>query len=364
MTQDFRVPVRKGFAIPMILLVIVVLTVGVAAGFTMMTGERRSVADSKAAVTAFSLAQQGLETFMAKRDSLGFTSKPPGLKDSARITFSNGYADVISNRIVTPTSLVGGYYAIRSTGVLTSGTMTGTPDAVRTVVQIAKWQPSQIQILGAVTSLTGFYKAGTAGDINGADACGDSATRTGTNVDSTYGYGYNGQGIQSARGNPAIDTIPPDSIHIDWANILNANVIAPTITIPPGSMPTPTQWADTMYWPTILVKNGYNNTFTLGAQGRGTIIVQGNLTIGASDSWRGIILAGGQLISGGNSDFNGAITSGLNTKIPGVTVLTPSFQANGTKSYYYNSCAVAKAMSAMGATVRLSNAWMDNWTKY
>lgn len=364
MTPRLTLNSRQGFAIPLILLVIVVLTVGVAAGFTMMTGERRSVADSKAAVNAFSLAQQGLETFMAKRDSLGLTAKPPGLKDSVRISLTGGYADVISNRLITPTNLVGGYYSIRSTGVLTSGTMTGTPDAVRTVVQIAKWQPSQIQILGAVTSLTGFYKAGTAGDINGADACGDSATRTGTNVDSTYGYGYNGQGINSARGNPPIDTIPPDSIHIDWANILNASVIAPTITIPPGSMPTAAQWADTLFWPTILVKNGYNNTFSLGANGRGTLIVQGNLTIGASDSWRGIILAGGQVNSGGNSDFDGAITSGLNKKIPGVTVLTPSFLANGNKSYYYNSCTVAKAMSAMGAAVRISNAWMDNWTKY
>jgi hypothetical protein len=364
MKQDLQVPAKKGFAIPMILLVIVVLTVSVAAGFTMLTGDRQSVSDSKAAVTAFTIAQQGLEIFMAKRDSLGLTAKPPGLKDSVRIALSDGYADVISNRLITPTNLVGGYYSIRSTGVMTSGTMTGTPDATRTVIQIAKWQPAQIQILGAVTSLTGFYKAGTAGDINGADACGDSTTRTGTNVDSTYGYGYNGQGIQSARGNPPIDTIPPDSIHIDWANILNSSVIAPTITIPPGSMPTAAQWADTLFWPTILVKNGYNNTFTLGANGRGTLIVQGNLTIGASDSWRGIMLVGGQLTSGGNSDFDGAITSGLNKKIPGVSVLTPSFLANGTKSYYYNSCTVAKAMSAMGAAVRLSNAWMDNWAKY
>lgn len=355
---------KPGFAIPMMLIVIVVLTVSVAAGFALMTRERQSVSDQKSRTTAFSLAQQGLEIFMAKRDSLGFTAKPPGAHDSTRITLSGGYADVISDRIVTPTNLVGGVYALRSTGVLTSGTMTGTPDAVRTVLQLSKWVPSQIEILGAVTSLTGFYKAGTAGDINGADACGDSATRTGTNVDSIYGYQFNGQGDRSAHGNPAIDTIPPDSIHIDWANILNGSVIAPTITIPPGSMPTSTQFADVNYWPTILIKNGYNNTYTLGANGRGTLIVQGNLTIGGSDSWQGIILAGGQVISGGNSDFDGAITSGLNSKIPGVTVLNPSFYANGTKSYYYNSCTVSKAMSALGSMVSTSNAWVDNWVKY
>lgn len=355
---------RKGFAIPLVLMVIVILTVLIVSGFTLLNGERRSVADQKAQMTAYSIAEQGMETFMSRRDSLGLTARPPGLKDSVRLTFSNGYADVISDRIITPTNLIGGMYAIRSRGVLTSGTMAGTPDAMRTVLQIAKWQPAQIEILGAITSLTGFYKAGTAGDISGTDRCGDSTTRTGTNVDSVYGYQYNGQGIKSASGNPAIDTIPPDSIHIDWVNILNGNVIAPTITIPPGSMPTNTQFQDTLYWPTILIKNGYANNYNLGVVGRGTLIIQGSLTIGGSDGWSGIILAGGSVNSGGNSDFDGAITAGLNLKIPGVAVPSPSFYANGTKSYYYNSCTIQKAMSAMGAQVVLKNAWVDNWVKY
>ena len=354
---------RLGFATPMMLLVIIVLTVSVAAGFSLMTAERRSVSDMKSRTTAFSLAQQGLEIFMAKRDSLGFTAKPPGAYDSARITLTGGYADVISNRIITPTNLVGGIYAIRSTGVLTSGTMTGTPDAVRTVLQLSRWQPAQIEILGAVTSLKGFYKSGTAGDISGIDACGDSATRTGTNVDSTTGYYGSGQVERSANGNPPIDTIPSDSVHIDWAGILGGGVISPTITIPPGSMPAQTAFSDPNYWPTILIKNGYTGTYSLGVQGRGTMIVQGSLTIGASDSWEGIILAGGKVTSGGNSDFNGAITTGLNSKV-GQSVPIPSFEALGTKGYYYNSCTVSKAMSALGAAVSMRNAWVDNWVKW
>ena len=355
---------RLGFATPMMLLVILVLTVSVAAGFSLMTGERRSVSDQKSRTTAFSLAQQGLEIFMAKRDSLGFTTKPPGAHDSVRITLTGGYADVISDRVVTPTNLVGGIYAIRSTGVLTSETMTGTPDAVRTVVQLSKWQPAQIEILGAVTSLKGFFKSGTSGDINGADRCGDSTTRTGTNVDSTYGYQYNGQGVNSAKGNPPIDTIPSDSVHIDWSNIINGSVISPTITIPPGTMPTSTQFLDPNYWPTILIKNGYTGTYNLGTAGRGTLIVQGNLTLGGSDAWEGIILTGGVFTSGGNSNFDGAITSGLNAKIPGQNPGTPSFYANGTKDYYYNSCSISKAMSALGSAVPFPNAWVDNWVKY
>ncbi|HXN75012.1 MAG TPA: hypothetical protein VN876_00155, partial [Gemmatimonadaceae bacterium] len=63
----------------------------------------------------------------------------------------------------------------------------------------------------------------------------------------------------------------------------------------------------------------------------------------------------------GNNGIQGATVSGLNT-ILGTYV--PTSTANGTKSYNYNSCEVAKATMSSGALVTLRNTWVDNWVEY
>src|SRR5256886_16298335 len=92
---------RRGFAIPIAILVIAVLTIMIAGGFSLVSAERRSVADQKSQISAFRIAEQGLEIFLIRRDSLltaqmgagGYRqgSLPEG---SARLTFTGrgGYA--------------------------------------------------------------------------------------------------------------------------------------------------------------------------------------------------------------------------------------------------------------------------------
>jgi len=116
---------RRGFAIPVAILVILVLTIMVAGGFSLVSAERRSVADQKSQISAFRIAEQGLEIFLVRRDSLmkdkpGYT-KVPGAADSIRISMTGGYADVTLTRLRAPRGNQAGLYVVRSKGVETAG---------------------------------------------------------------------------------------------------------------------------------------------------------------------------------------------------------------------------------------------------
>lgn len=347
---------RTGFAIPAAILVILVLTVAIAAGFSIAMAERRSAEDQKAQITAFEMAEQGMEVFLLNRGSLGFTTIPPGAQDSTRITFTGGYADVVMTRIRVAQKSLPGLYVIHSRGVQTRGVYAGTPQGVRIVAEYALWNPAAMKVSAGWAALAGLRKNGNAGSISGTDGCGDSAAVAGVSVPSVPGY----IGPTSpVSGSPPVDTTLADSVPLNWPAIVNGTAINPTLTIPPGSWPS---FADTSYYPVIKV----NGDFTIPSSGRGTLIVTGSLTINGSTSWNGILLVGGKLTSNGNNGIAGTTLSGLNVKL-GLYVpsSTDSIStANGTKSFSYNSCSVARALLSLGALIPLPNTWVDNWGTY
>jgi len=59
---------RRGFAIPFAILVIAVLTIMLAGGFSLVSAERRSVSDQKSQISAFRIAVQGLEIYLVRAD--------------------------------------------------------------------------------------------------------------------------------------------------------------------------------------------------------------------------------------------------------------------------------------------------------
>ena len=98
------------------------------------------------------------------------------------------------------------------------------------------------------------------------------------------------------------------------------------------------------------------------SDGRGTLIVTGDLTISGSLHWDGIVLVGRTLTADGNNTVLGATISGLNV-IFGETV-PASDVGNGTKTYQYDSCAVAAAANRFSALVLIPNTWIDNWASW
>ena len=350
---------REGFAIPAAILVIAILSVSLAASFSLIISERRGVEDQKAQVSAFVLAEQGLETFFIKRDSLGFKTIPPGVREGPiRLYLNGGYADVELDRIRPPTGSLSGMYIVRSRGTQTRGAVGGTPAGVRTVAQYALWEPASIDVEAGWTAITGVSKNGASGSFLGKDACGDSAAVAGVAVPQVPGFNR----PQSADSTEYIGPTVNDAaraVEVDWAGILGGSALTPTVVIPPDPIPT---WTDTTYYPTIYVNQDVVSAQALN-NGRGLLIVKGNLDTGngSNFNWKGIVLVGGDLTGNGNNNVSGAIISALNAKL-GITV--PINTVNGTKTYQYNSCEVAKALMQIGALVPLNNTWVDNWIEY
>jgi hypothetical protein len=355
---------RRGFAIPVAILVIMVLTIMVAGGFSLVSAERRSVADQKSQISAFRIAEQGLEIFLVRRDSLmigkpGYTKVPGAVPDSVRIPMSGGYADVTLTRIRPVIGSQSGLYVVRSKGVETTGAYAGTPQGVRTVAQYVLWEPAPMQVLAGWTALSGLQKNGGAGTLGGIDVCHDSAAVAGVAVPLSPGY----SGFSVAVGNPPVDSIVDGDVDIDWNAIINQNSIQPTITIPPGSWPKAAleaAYADSnsTYYPIIRIDLP---DYALESSGKGMIIAKGHITLNGSTGWKGVILVGDDIKSNGINEVEGATISGLNELLG--TYVGVSL-AEGTKKYNYSSCEVAKATTTMGALVTLRNTWVDNWVEY
>jgi Tfp pilus assembly protein PilX len=353
-----RMQGTRGAALPMALLMMVVLTLLVAVGFAAASSEARMNANDDASVAVFPLAETGLEVFLAKRDSFGFTSAPPAASESTRVTQKGGYADVVLTRVRNDVAAGRYGYMIRSHGVSTAMSLSGTARAERTVAEYAVWQTGTMNVLAGWTSLSGIVKNGTSGTLTGDDGCaGAQPSVAGVSVPTDPGYsGPTGP----VSGNPPILNLGTTAeavaaTKIDWDGIVNHDAIQPDITIPPGSWPAS---FPANYWPVIKMVGDWS----LPGPGHGTLIVTGNMSISGSDMWDGVVLVGGNLTSNGNNTVEGAVVSGLNVGLG--QSLPPSSIGNGTKTYQYNSCNVAKAMSKMGQLVGYTNAWVDNWPTY
>jgi hypothetical protein len=364
---------RRGFALPMTILVTVVLSAALTAAFLATASETTTNISIRGQSRAFMVAQMALERYLQAPDTM--TTCPTC--DTLRTTpLVETYAKAVDSdsAYITVTRIrhqsgrtIPAVYFIQSRGVdkrfKLGGRLSGI-DAERSVGLYAQWNTNTMQVLSAWTSLTGLQKVGTAGLLSGIDECGQMPTIAGTAV----GKGdldYKGH-TSWAQGSPPIDTskTPAElaaSMQIDWNSIINGNSIVPDFTVPDQAFPE-AGWfvSDTTRWPIIRIKT----PFILPHKGRGLLIIDGDFTIDGSNMWDGIILVGGKLTSNGNNTVAGAVVSGLNVLLPNAPPIDASTfndsQANGNKTYQYNSCKVARATKALQRYRVLANTWADN----
>jgi hypothetical protein len=351
-----RVQSERGVALGMVVLVTLVLAVMLAAGFAGMSSERRVIANDEASSDAFLLAQNGLELFIAKRDSFGFMASPPAASESTRATFGGGYVDVVLQQVRSDTVNHRYGYVIRAHAVRTDPALSGTPPGERTVAEYAAWQIGTMHVLSGWTSLTGLQLNSTSATLTGNDGCNMMAPVAGVAVPTSPGYVGPATAV---TGNPPVLYLGTQqqavqATHLDWNGIVNQHALRFDYVIPPAS------WTSINFtnWPIIEVVGD----FTLPGAGQGTLIVTGNLTISGNNMWQGVILAGGNLISNGNNTVDGAVVSGLNVQF-GATLPIASV-GNGTRTYQYNSCNVTSAMTRLGKLVPYTDVWVDNWPTY
>ena len=350
---------RRGATLPMTIIVIALMGVAVAITYARLSSERRITGDGQAQVNAFTVAQSGLNDYMAGRNA-----KPPASQDTTYTTLSGGTA-VVSLRMLreSTTTLLPAVYVVTSRGTNTTAKSydSRTPPAVRTVATYALWVPAPLDLDGAFTSLSGINKNGTSGVFSGVDHCAGTGNPAIPGVAVPNGT-YTGP-MDPIAGSPPDDPsyigsggtggTAKDEVDIDWAGIiagtyLPANYITPT-------WPTAAQFLN---WP-ILRANG---DYTLAGSGKGILIVTGNLTMSGGDQWEGLVLVGGTVTSNGNNSVYGAVVSGLNVKL-GVAV-PQSAIANGNKTFQYDSCNLVRALGQQGSFQRVRNGWTDTWSSY
>jgi type II secretory pathway pseudopilin PulG len=364
---------RRGFALPAALLVVVLLTLLIAGTFTRARGELRAGADQSAQTKAYVVAQMGLEQFMLAHKSAGevadTTISAPGMNGEAHVSMTLVRAgDPVTNRAPI--------YVVRSRGVSFDPAFPGTPQAEHTVTQYAPWVSADIDVPGAIIDLAGVWKSGTSGTISGVDECGNKAPiaavsvpnnwaalsgsfKTTTNPDGTTTIGpFTGDPVAASLG--SVEDAA-NSVKVDWAGILNGTAVVPDVEIPGDPWPSAAEWADPNFWPVIKVNGDYD--LQPGQDGRGTLIVTGNLTVKGSNVWDGIMLLGGTMIGNGSNTVSGGIISGLNQKIAPGSVPPADF-LNGKKTIKFNSCYIESAKKGMQGLVDMPNTWADNWATY
>ncbi len=369
-----RLSNRDGFALPMAILMSAVMAAALAASFVATSGEFTTNAAARGQTRAYNLAESGLEQFMVRRNESGWCTNcvsDPAVADSewTRVTLTGGYADVVAVRVRPVVGTTNAMYFIRSTGVDTSKQALNAAGsgvrATHTVGMYATWNTATINVQAAWVSLSGLNKNGT-GLISGVDQCGAKASVAGVMVDKGD---LHIQGNSFApEGNPPVDTSNTfdqlkSRTNIDWAGIMGGSIAA-DYTIPGNSFPAASVFdADPNFWPVIRI---HTNNYSLPNHGRGMIIADSNFVISGSNMWDGIVLIGGQLTSNGNNTTAGATLSGLNFLIGGTpsTSSVDDSDANGQKTYVYNSCNVDKAASKLKRYAALPNTWMDNLASY
>ena len=293
---------RRAFALPTVILVMLILVGALASGFGMLTSERGADDAAIQSQAAAALAETGLQQGLRNRPGLGL-SAVPGASDSVRLALTGGYADIVTTRLRAASGTTVAAVAVPDvpgySGSLTP--LTGTP---------------KVQSLGATAAA-----ASTTVPFDWADIVSGNAI-TPDFLSDYLGNGFPTTGWFASNGS-------------SW----------PTIIVNNGPSP--------------------NREFTLSSFGRGLLIVYGDLRLnGNSAGWNGIIITGGKIRSNGSNQVSGATITGLNVKLGYAVTATDVDELMGTKRYLYNSCNVGSALNSLGALRVYQNSWANTFPSY
>lgn len=352
-------PRREGFALTMVLLVMIVLTGGVLTAYSLTTTEHLKTDDRREQVSAFLLAQEGLHRFIAESQGV----RPSDQACAEYGDLDGGDAEVCSYLLRAAVGDEPELWVIRSSARRTGGNLAHLPDAERSVAQIAYWDAADMDVKAGLTSLGGVDKNGNSGVVSGIDECGEKGALPALAIPENPKYDDKfPKVLETGPGQDRIDYIGTDpedaaqSVNIDWKGIVDGKALTPDEEYKGGSWQPPTTKKE---WPILK----YNGNLAGAPKGKGILIVTGDLILnGGQVDWQGIILVGGSLTSNGNNTMSGATLVGLNALL-GQKVKASELDAtlNGTKQIRYNSCHVSKALEAYSSLVPVSNAWMDSW---
>lgn len=352
-----RLRLTDGFALPLTVFVLTLITIMLAAIMVQVQVDRRIAESSGDVVDALSIAESGLDRYITHYDTL--PNRPPD-GDSLRINVAGGYADVRAYVAQRPAdSILGIMYVLRSTGRLIKPTQGADPQAVRTVAQYAEWQYGTMPVLGALTAINDLRKPCGPGGcdgtklLDGFDQCIPAMpAKPGLRIPN----GPNPLGPPEVipfklEANNASEVA--NQTDIDWASVITGNW-DPDYT----SLVNLNTWSS--YW--------ISGSVTVSdMSGTGLLVVDGDLTTtGSLFDWHGVVLVGNRIIvQADTTHIRGAAVTGLKQ------LTAPPNPSNGewglAGTHYqvtYYSCNVRKAFTAFTGFAPIPNGWMDNWAAY
>ncbi len=355
----------RGFALPLTIFLIAILTLMLGATFTRAATENRIAAGTKSAVDALFVAQSGLEKYFGQ-DFAAWNR--PLLQDSMRLDVPGGWAWVVPDVLITPADTMHDFrYIIRSTGYVENPSQPGDALASHTVAQFADWQTAWLDApSAALIAANGLEIQSNNVEVDGRDQsnalCADDpllppgfgarlpASRNGRLDDAVY------------RGSPTRLTLgTPESVarlvNMDWTAIRSGEFI-PDYTSPQSGL--------TGNFPSQLVAGNYTETLT-NFSGEGLLIVTGDLRASAGSwYWRGVILVGGAArIEADEVNIFGTLISGLNYLTGDPPTGDPSeFGGDNDFLLRFDSCNIRKSLKSLKGFIPLQNTWMDNWATF
>jgi hypothetical protein len=362
---------QRGFALPITIFLIAILTLMLGSTFTRAATENQIAAGSKWTVDALFVAQAGLEKYFSQDFE---ASDRPLPEDSMRLEMPGGWAWVVPNVLITPADTMQDFrYIIRSTGYVEDPSQPGHALASHTVAQFADWQTAWLDApRAALIAANGL-------DIESANVTLDGRDRLNALCagDPLLPDGF-GARLPASTYNRDLDDADfsgepdPDGflelgaresvaqlVNIDWEAI-RAGEFIPDYTSPQNGL--------TGDFPSQLVDGNYTETRD-NFSGEGLLIVTGDLTVSSSRVywyWRGVILVGGEAsIEADEVYIFGTLISGLNY-LTGDTPTNDDSDFRGDDGFLlrFDSCNIRKSLGSMKGFVPLENTWIDNWATF
>ena len=210
MTQAMTLKNRAGFGLAMAILVMFILTGALAAGFTMLSGERATDDATLQGQAATALAETGLQQGLRNRTGLGLSAVPPAGVESVRVTLTGGYADIVTTKMRNAVgTTVPALYVVRSRGVNQRTGVVGAGNSVAMATAFATFQDMTFTVQSSMTGINGIDKAGNSGIISGVDQCSVANGGTGNTLPAVAvpaDPGFTGH-TGPLEGNPKVDSI-------------------------------------------------------------------------------------------------------------------------------------------------------------
>ena len=296
---------RGGFVLALVVLLLFGIGVAGAAGYQIVFNEALLSIHAKETQTALSIARAGLRSYIGKQIGV----------HQDIVTYSiNGGDAVVTARLVAEIDDFETLYLLRSEGVYTDPTFTGSA-ARRTVYQYAVKREVAMNHVAMMTQVTGDLYTRTSSHVDGEDDAG-SGTCEQSSVDLTAIM--MGSGTWSKEGGDPIDGPNPevrelgsaefalDSLGIDWDVLTDPDfpVDYEDVWPPWGSCGLP--WASA----TVTRFNG-NVTAPSSVCGKGVLIVTGDFLAAQDFQWNGILLAGHIAFTNDDWRIDGLVVGGL-----------------------------------------------------